>query len=72
MRMLLSLVGLVVALAIVGVLVKKQMAAVAPTPASGQPAAQTPAQQSRQVQRQVQQQVESLMQQPRPLPDETK
>jgi hypothetical protein len=72
MRMLLSLVGLVVVLAIVGVLAKKQMATVAPAPVSGQSAAQTPAQQSRQVQRQVQQQVESLMQQPRPLPDETK
>lgn len=77
MRILFSVLGLLVVVAIVGVLAKKQLGAVsAPAPAvTGLPAAapgQTPAQQSQQLQRQVQQNVEGLMQQARPMPEDPK
>lgn len=83
MRAMFGLVGLVVALAVVGVLVKKQMSATR-TPMStlqtpGIGAATTASapmgtvrEQSQQIQQQVQQQVEGLMQQARPMPDEEK
>lgn len=70
MRMLFSVLGLVLVLAIVGVLARKQLSPAAAPAASGASAAPTPAQQGRRVQENVQQQVESLMQQPRPMPDE--
>ena len=83
MRAVFGLVGLVVALAIVGVLAKKQLAATrVPVPSLQQPAAaggaNPPAsaatgsvrEQSQQVQQQVKQQVEGLMQQARPMPED--
>ncbi|KRD13946.1 MULTISPECIES: hypothetical protein [Acidovorax] len=84
MRAVFGLVGLVVALAVVGVVVKKQMSAMrTPVPtlqttATGAPAPTTSAgsgtvrDQSQQIQQQVKQQVEGLMQQARPMPDEEK
>ena len=79
MRAMFGLVGLVVALAIVGLLVKKQLSATrTPVPAlqTAAPASAptgTVREQSQQVQQQVKQQVEGLMQQARPMPeDETK
>ncbi|WP_087745463.1 MULTISPECIES: hypothetical protein [unclassified Acidovorax] len=82
MRAVFGLVGLVVALAIVGVLAKKQLAATrTPVPSLQLPAvpggAAPPAptgtvrEQSQQVQQQVRQQVEGLMQQARPMPDDS-
>ena len=77
-----GLVGLVVALALVGVLVKKQLSATrAPVPAlQGVPGLAPPAsspaatvrEQSQQMQQQVKQQVEGLMQQARPMPENEK
>ena len=89
MRGVFGLVGLVVALAIVGVLAKKQLAATrTPVPslqlpvASGGAATLAPApapapagtvrEQNQQVQQQVKQQMEGLMQQARPMPDDSK
>jgi len=68
-----GLIGLLVALAIVGLLVKKQMTSVPqvlpPVPgASAVAPAATTVQQSRQLQQQVQQQVQQAMQ-PRPDSD---
>ncbi|OJU89607.1 MAG: hypothetical protein BGO13_10665 [Burkholderiales bacterium 66-5] len=77
MRFGFSLVGLLVALAIVAILVKKQLhapsIALPPAAEQGAPAAADAASvkaQSRQVQQQVKQQVESLMQQPRAIPED--
>lgn len=70
----LGLVGLVLALVIVGLLVKKQMNTLMPAaapPVSGAPAPNV-REQSQQIQQQVRQQVEAAMQQPRPLPDDAK
>ena len=84
MRAVFGLVGLVVALAVVGVVIKKQMSAMrAPVPAlqttpgvgAAAPASAptgTVRDQSQQMQQQVKQQVEGLMQQARPMPDEEK
>ena len=79
MRFGFSLVGLLVALAIVVVLVKKQLYApsVALPPATQQVVPDTGKavnvkEQSQQVQQQVKQQVESLMQQPRSMPEDDK
>ena len=86
MRALFGLVGLVVVLAIVGLLAKKQLAATrAPVPAlqpatgSAAPASEptgTVREQSQQMQQQVKQQVkqqvEGLMQQARPMPEDEK
>ena len=72
MRGALGLISLLLALAVVGLLVKKQMASTTvavpgvPTTAAGTPAAV----QSQQVQQQVKQAMEAAMQQPRPMPDE--
>ncbi|MEJ8853517.1 hypothetical protein WKW79_02995 [Variovorax robiniae] len=70
----LGLVGLVLALVIVGLLVKKQMNTLMPAavpPVAGAPAPNV-REQSQQIQQQVRQQVEAAMQQPRPLPDDAK
>lgn len=82
MRAMFGLVGLVVVLAIVGLLAKKQLAATrAPMPALqtatgavGPASAPTGTvrEQSQQMQQQVKQQVESLMQQARPMPEDDK
>lgn len=79
MRGLFGLVGLLVALGVVGLVVRKQMAAVqVPVPvlqapvdqaASGLPNAGNAAQQSQQIQKQVTQAVDAAMQ-PRPMPDD--
>ena len=55
MKGIFGLVGLLVALAIVGVVVKKQLAAT---------------QQSQQIQQQYKQAIEGAMQQPRPMPED--
>ena len=78
MRTGFGLIGLLLALALVAVLVKKQMGATRvavppavqglPAPAEG--AASTVRAQSQQVQQQVKQQMDALMQQPRTLPEE--
>jgi hypothetical protein len=83
MKGVFGLVGLLVALAIAGVVVKKQLAAtrqavpalapaVALPDAAGTPAAPaaTVREQSQQVQQQFRQAVESGMQQARPMPDD--
>lgn len=78
MRAAFGLVGLVVALALVGVLVKKQLAATrAPVPAlqsvpgaAASAPASTVREQSQQMQQQVKQQMEGLMQQARPMPED--
>ena len=69
-----GLVGLVVALAIVGLLVKKQLArTVAPVlPAQGATSSTAPGSNPRQVQEQFKQSLDAAMQQPRALPDEAK
>lgn len=81
MKGVFGLVGLLVALAIVGIVVKKQLAATqqsvpalavpgvsaAPTGSGAPP---TVREQSQQVQQQYKQAVEAAMQQPRPMPDD--
>ncbi|RPE70870.1 hypothetical protein EDC62_1360 [Tibeticola sediminis] len=76
MKGIFELVGVLVALAVLGLVVKKQLAAhdrVVPAavvaPASDASSAVTVREQARQTQQQVRQQVESLMQQPRPMPE---
>ncbi len=83
MKGIFGLVGLLLALAIVGVVVKKQLSSLqqpvpALAPAGGSPdAATTPGappvtvrEQSQQVQQQFKQAVESATQQARPMPDD--
>ena len=74
MRGIFSVVSLLVVLAVVGLLVKKQLGStVAVPPAAGAPAsaaAASPQAQSEQIQQQVRQAVEGAMQQARPVPDE--
>ncbi len=82
MRAVFGVVGLVVTLALVGVLVKKQLSATrAPVPSlqpapgvSGAASAPTGTvrDQSQQIQQQVKEQMDSLMQQARPMPDDAK
>ncbi|WP_427912148.1 hypothetical protein ACPWT1_16065 [Ramlibacter sp. MMS24-I3-19] len=70
MRAMVSLLGLVIVVAIVGLLAKKQMTAVAPAPAAvipGQPAAATPQQQVQQ----MRQAAEAALQTPRAMPDDS-
>ncbi|HEY1230938.1 MAG TPA: hypothetical protein VGF26_26830 [Ramlibacter sp.] len=70
MRAVVSVLGLVVVVAIIGMVAKKQLTAVAPAPATtvaGQPAAATPQQQVQQ----VRQAAEAAMQAPRAMPDDT-
>ena len=72
MRGAFGLISLLLALAVVGLLVKKQMASTTvavpgvPPTAAGTPVAV----QSQQVQQQVKQAMEAAVQQPRPMPDE--
>lgn len=71
MRAVFSIVGLLVVLAIVGVLVKKQLGAGVAPPVAGSTApgaARTPQQQVQQFQKAA----EGAMQQPRAMPDEPK
>ncbi len=70
MRALFSIVSLLIVLAIVGVLAKKQLGGTASVIPGATPGA-TPQQQSQQVQQQIQQSVEGAMQ-ARPMPDDTK
>lgn len=74
MRAVIGIAGLLVALAVVGLLAKKQLAATrAPEPALQAPGQAAPTGTVREQSQQVQQQVEGLMQQARPMPeDETK
>lgn len=78
MRAIFSLMGLLVVLAIVGMLVKKQLGAVSVTPVPASSAAEagvslpavTPgATPQAQIQQQIKQSVEAAMQQPRPMPE---
>jgi hypothetical protein len=83
MRAVLGVLSLLIALLVVGVLVKKQLATVSAAPVNLQaqlpvdaavalpqvsPGA-TPQQQSQQIQQQIRQTLESTLQQARPLPD---
>lgn len=75
MRAWTGIVSLLVVLAIVGVLVKKQLAATqASVPALQAPGQPAPTgnvrEQSQQVQQQIKQQVEGLMRQARPMPED--
>jgi len=74
MRGIFSIVGLLVVLAVVGLLVKKQLSTQVAVPATpGMPAvsANAPPQvQSQQAQQQVKQAVEGALQQARPMPEE--
>ena len=74
MRGLFGIVGLLLTLAIVGVLAKKQMGALTtvapPAGFASAPAGATVQQQSQLIQQQVKQSVESTVQQVRPMPDE--
>lgn len=72
MRVLFGVLSLVLVLATVGVLVKKQMGALSVVPAvPGVPAPDaTLQQQSQQLQHQVRQSVEGSLQQVRPMPDD--
>ena len=84
MRGWLSIVGLVLTLAIVGLVVKKQMTALrAPLPTLEAPAAAStspapigvqpvPPQSPAQIQQQYKQAIEGAMQQTRPMPDDAK
>ena len=69
----LGLIGLVLALVIVGVLVKRQMGSMAGTPAAADARPQlSQPQPALQVQQQFKQSLDEAMQQPRPMPDEAK
>ena len=71
MRAVVSVLGLVVVVAIIGMVAKKQLTAVAPAPVTtvaGQPAAASPQQQVQQ----MRQAAEAAMQSPRAMPDDTK
>ncbi len=70
MRAFFSIVSLLIVLAIVGVLAKKQLGGTSAVPPGATPGA-TPQQQSQQVQQQIQQSVEGAME-ARPMPDDTK
>ena len=82
MRAIFSLAGLLIVLAIVGILVKKQLGAMSVATVQGSSAAAagvslpavTPGAgvqvQSQQIQQQIKQSVEAAMQRPRPMPEE--
>lgn len=67
MRALFGVVSLLLVLAIVGVLAKKQLSPAPLAPASA--VGSTPQQQSQQIQQQYRQKLEGAMQQARPMPD---
>lgn len=71
MRAVVSVLGLVIVVAVIGMVAKKQLAALSPAPArtvAGQSATVAPQQQVQQ----VRQAVEAAMQAPRAMPDDTK
>ena len=68
MRSIAGIVSLLVVLAIVGVLAKKQLNTATPVP--GTTPGASPQQQSQQIQQQVQQSVDAVMQQARPIPED--
>jgi hypothetical protein len=73
MRAVFSILGLVLVLAIIGLLAKKQLAPTAVSPAAGSAVVTTPAATPQQTQQQVKQTVEGAMQgamQARPMPDD--
>jgi hypothetical protein len=72
MRSIFGLLGLVIVLAVVGVLSKKQLGTVPITaPGLSNPVpGTTPQQQSQQIQKQIGQAVENSLQQTRPMPDD--
>jgi len=80
MKSIFSILGLLIVVAIVGILAKKQFGAVSETTAKPQDGSQilvpattpgaTPQQQSQQIQQQIKQSVEAAMQQARPVPDD--
>jgi hypothetical protein len=74
MRALLSVLGLVMVLGIVGLLAKKQLAAGVAPASTAQPApgAEAPAATPRQQVQQYEQAVQGALQQARPLPDDTR
>lgn len=73
MKALFGLAGLLVVLAIVGVLAKKQLGAVTATPAGGAAASvAAPAATPKQQVEQFKQGVDAAVQQARPMPDDTK
>jgi hypothetical protein len=73
MRAVFTVLGLVVVLAVVGVLAKKQLAAgVASKDAATAEGVAVPAGTPQQQVQQFQRAAESAMQKPRPMPDETK
>ena len=72
MRALFGIVSLLVVLAIVGVLAKKQLGSTTTAVVPGATPGTTPQQQSQQIQQQVKQSVEGALQQARPMPDDTK
>lgn len=80
MRAIFSILGLLIVLAVVGMLAKKQLGALTSSPAkapaesgvlvpSTAPGANVQ-QQSQQIQQQIKQSVDAAMQQPRAMPDE--
>lgn len=74
MRGLFGIVGLLLTLAIVGVLAKKNLSSVTtvapPASLASAPAGATVQQQSQLLQQQVKQSVEAVVQQPRPMPED--
>ena len=71
MRAVVSVLGLVIVVAVIGMVAKKQLTAGAPAPATTgaeQPAAATPQQQVQQ----LRQAAEAAMQSPRAMPDDSK
>jgi hypothetical protein len=71
MRALFSIVSLLVVLAVVGVLAKKQLTVPSTALPTANPAA-TPQQQSQQVQDEFKKSLDSALQQARPMPDDSK
>ncbi len=71
MRALFGIASLLIVLAIVGVLAKKQLGGTASVAPGAEPEA-SPQQQGQQIQQDIKQAVEGAMQQARPIPDDTK
>ena len=80
MRAIVGVLGLLIVLAIVGLLAKMQLGSGVPKPADNASGVSvpvvapdaTPQQQSQQMQQQVKQSVEATLQQARPMPDDNK
>ena len=70
MRALFGITSLLIVLAIVGVLAKKQLGGTASVAPGATPGA-SPQQQSQQIQQQIKQTVEGTLQQARPMPEDT-